>query len=267
MSLLELKNVSVQLSGNKALLSNLDISLESGGLYCVLGPNGAGKSSILKTIGGEFSKNIVSGEITYQAKTLDLWSVDTLATQLAFLPQFSSLNFPFFVEEIVAMGRIPHNTGKNIDQFIVDKCIKIFDLDFLRGRIYPSLSGGEKQRVQLARVLCQIWCDDQYSGQLLMLDEPTSSLDIAHQHSLLSQLQKLSDRGLCVLAVMHDLNLAFQYANKILLIKDGHCIARGDAKYLVEDGTVSSLFNIDARIIVDEISGESQLVTSSCKER
>lgn len=141
--------------GQQVVLSGIDLQLRPGEVLGVLGPNGAGKSTLLAAMTGELPAS--AGQVTLDQRALDAWSGPERARRLAVLPQSSSLNFAFRVEEVVAMGRLPHDSGRVRDAQIVQQALQAADAAHLAGRSYLALSGGERQRVHLARVLAQLW--------------------------------------------------------------------------------------------------------------
>ena len=167
--------------GPCVVLSGIDLQLRPGEVLGVLGPNGAGKSTLLAAMAGELAAS--TGQVTLEQRALADWPGPERARRLAVLPQSSSLNFAFRVEEVVAMGRLPHDSGRVRDAQIVQQALQAADAAHLAGRSYLALSGGERQRVHLARVLAQLWPGGE--GQTLLLDEPTSMLDPLHQHTCL----------------------------------------------------------------------------------
>lgn len=232
--------------GDKTLLLNdINCELQAGEILAVIGPNGAGKSTMLKAIAGDLAYH---GEIQIGAAAA---SSKLRARQVAVLPQLSLLNFPFRVFEVVNLARIPHQTGREHDQQIVRSALKLMDIAYLEDRLYPELSGGEKQRVQLARVLAQIWnADDAPSGtRLLLLDEPTAALDLGHQQQLMQAIQVFAKSGVAVLMVLHDINLAAQYADKLLALLCSQQLAYGTVEEVITEQIVHRLFNIESSII------------------
>ena len=170
------------------LLRDISLALGPGRILGLTGPNGAGKSSLLRLIAGDIP--LAAGHLQLAGKSREEWPRRLLARRLAYLPQLSLLNFPYTVEEVVTLGRMPHDTGLSIDAGILAQAMAATDISGLRGRLYTRLSGGEKQRVQLARVFSQVW--DAGTGGLLLLDEPTTALDLAHQQMVLGAVRDLA---------------------------------------------------------------------------
>lgn len=209
--------------GSKVILDNVSIEIEAGKVTTLLGPNGAGKSTLLKALCQEIESQ---GHINYFGRDRTLWSPSTLAKHLAMLPQHSTLTFPFLANEVVELGGIPLQESNRALTKIAQEKMDTADVSHLADRLYPSLSGGEKQRVHLARVLTQL----HHSGDqcVLMLDEPTSALDLAHQHNTLKIARKMADeQNAAVIVVLHDLNLAAQYSDRLVVLKGGQLVCDG----------------------------------------
>lgn len=245
--LLIIKNVAIRLANAKqsALLENANCKVNTGEIMAIIGPNGAGKSSLVKAISGDidFQGSIIIDGASNNPKLR--------ARQLAVLPQLSLLNFPYKVSEVVALARIPHASGATRDKKIVQDALALMDADYLHDRLYTDLSGGEKQRVQLARVLAQIWDANDAPNQrrLLLLDEPTTALDLGHQRMLMQSLKQLANQNLSVVMVLHDLNLAAQYADTMLALVCGQQLKFGPTKEVITTANIKTLFGVDTKII------------------
>jgi iron complex transport system ATP-binding protein len=176
-------------------------------------------------------------------------SIRKIAQSLAVMPQHSSLNFAFSCEEVVELGRTPHATGTKIDREIAHSALESVDGDQLAKRLYTELSGGEKQRVQLARVLAQIWQPEPGQSRYLLLDEPTASFDLAHQRLTLDVLRRLASEGVGILVVMHDLNLAAQLADTMVLMKQGRIMTTGQAEHVMQASLIREVFDVDVSIV------------------
>ncbi|WP_120510717.1 heme ABC transporter ATP-binding protein [Photobacterium salinisoli] len=210
--------------GGKVLLDNLNISFRSGELTALLGPNGAGKSTLLKVLSGEMH---AKGNVYIFGEPRKSWNTNRLAHHMGVLPQHSTLSFGFTAQEVAQLGTMPLKLSLKDSQQITRQKMAEVGISHLSQRLYPSLSGGEKQRVHFARVLTQLsTASDQC---ILMLDEPTSALDLAHQHTCLSLAKKMADDGAAVILVIHDLNLAAEYADRLILLNHGKIQADGDA--------------------------------------
>ena len=246
--LLEAKNVTVEI-GKARLLDDVSLSLMPSTVTCLLGPNGAGKSTLLKVLAGALPPSL--GEVQFRQRPLGR-RPDELARRRAVLSQSTTLGFSFRVIEVVALGRSPHvrQSSAALDRQIVDAAMTAADVTHLAARRYPTLSGGEQQRVQLARVLAQLMDGSgDVSGRLLMLDEPTASLDLAHQQQVLAIARDFSRSGGTVLAVLHDLNLAASVADLVCLLKEGRMAASGRPKDVLTPDVIGDVFAIDAAIL------------------
>ncbi|MEZ5591263.1 MAG: heme ABC transporter ATP-binding protein [Gammaproteobacteria bacterium] len=255
------QNVSYS-TGQRQLLQKVSLVLQPGQVLALVGPNGAGKSTLLKLLVGELQPS--AGTVLMNERPLPDWPLSERARQRAVLPQDSTLSFGFTVQEVVLLGRSPYGSGRSsYDYHVAQEALAAAAVEHLAARSYMSLSGGERQRVQLARVLAQLWPDPKLapaqtglvqkriSGpRYLLLDEPTASLDLAHQHATLRQAQQLArQRGLGVLAVLHDLNLAAEYADHIALLQQGRLVAQGTPFEVLTPALIEQTFAMSAQII------------------
>ncbi|MDO8697574.1 MAG: ATP-binding cassette domain-containing protein, partial [Pseudomonas sp.] len=195
--MLEVQQLRVQ-RGAVAVLDGVNLQLLPGQVLGVLGPNGAGKSTLLGALSGELAA--AGGRVLLDGRALADWPGPERARRLAVLPQTSSLDFAFRVEDVVGMGRLPHSSGRELDGQIIAAALAAADAAYLSGRNYLTLSGGERQRVHLARVRAQLWPGG--AGQTWLLDEPTSMLDPLHQHTTLQALRDFAQRGAAVLVIV-----------------------------------------------------------------
>lgn len=246
MSVIAINNVGLDIN-QVSLLDTINLQVEAGQIVAILGPNGAGKTSLLKVITGELAAT--RGEVLINARSNLDWPRQQLAQFMGVLPQQSLLNFPFTVAEVVSLGRTPHDTGVSRDKEICREALQTVDCLHLRDRLYTQLSGGEKQRVQLARILAQIWEANTLGERLLILDEPTSSLDLAHQQQILEAVTDFSRQGCAVIVVLHDLNLAARFANKIVLLSCGRITAQGTPEEVFQPSVIEKVFAVKVDII------------------
>ncbi len=233
--------------GRKRILDDISLQIQPGEMVAVLGPNGAGKSSLLKIMAGE--QRFFNGQLKLNGRSYHDWSANEIARMVGVLPQSSELMFPFSVAEVVMLGRLPHSTGRFRDREIVAQAMQLLDVSHLSETLYPALSGGEKQRVQLARVLTQIWEADLVGDRYLLLDEPTSALDLSHQHQTLEVARRLARQGTGVMAILHDLNLAAQYADRIVLLGNGQLVAEGAVDKVLVPEQIRELYDIDVAVM------------------
>lgn len=241
--MLEVRDLQV-IRGHKNVLDGISLDVVAGQVLGVLGPNGAGKSTLLGALCGELTPH--RGRVLLHGRPLPDWTGQERAQRLAVLPQVSSLGFAFRVEEVVAMGRLPHRTGQARDREIVTAALEAADALHLAERSYLALSGGERQRVHLARVLAQLWPGEE--GRTLLLDEPTSALDPLHQHTTLQAVRGFADRGAAVLVILHDLNLAARYCDRILLLENGQPYALDVPDTVLQPDALKAVFGLDVLV-------------------
>lgn len=237
------KQLSVTL-GNRHILHDISLSIPMGKITTLIGPNGCGKSTLLRSMIGYISSPREC--VTIFDKPLSSYSQNKLARQMAFLPQVPNMPKDMTVEELVYCGRYPYqnwwkNTAKE-DREIVDNALSITKTDHLRHQLIPSLSGGERQRVWIAMALAQ-------EPKLLVLDEPTTYLDINHQLEIMELLKRLNkEQGLTVLMVLHDLTQAVQYSDYMAVIKTGRLIVAGNTKDITSDTLFKEVFSVDVQV-------------------
>lgn len=231
--------------GGHRLISDVSLSIASGETVAIIGPNGAGKSTLLRLLTGYLTPDC--GECRLLGKPLEQWQPQLLAKVRAVMRQHSELAFPFTVEEVVTMGRSPHS-GRDTKQAVRQVMVQT-DCATLAQRDYRQLSGGEQQRVQLARVLVQLW-QSQATPSWLFLDEPTSALDLYHQQHTLRLLRSLTrQQPLAVCCVLHDLNLAALYADRILLLHQGQLVASGTPQEVLQTEILTRWYQADLGVV------------------
>ena len=241
--MLRAENLAVQ-RGPCTVLADINVELRPGEVLGVLGPNGVGKSTLLSALCGELQPS--HGDVWLDQRRLQDWPGSERAQRLAVLPQTSALNFAFRVEEVVAMGRLPHASGRLRDEQIIKQALEAADALHLAGRSYLALSGGERQRVHLARVFAQLWPGGE--GQILLLDEPTSMLDPLHQHITLQATRAFAGQGAAVLVILHDLNLAARYCDRLLLLQRGRPHAMGSPEQVLRVEPLLAVFGLEVLV-------------------
>lgn len=242
-------NVSVRIQG-KTLVDRMSLQVEPGVFSILLGKNGAGKSTFLKALIGDVQPS--EGDIRIDGRHLREYPSAELAKRRAVMMQSLHLAFGFTAIEVVMMGRSPHAKGFETarDHAIVRDCMRQSGVAHLADRVYPTLSGGEKQRVQFARMLAQLW-EPVQAGEpcVLLLDEPVSSLDLAHQHLIMKLARSLSRRNVAVMMILHDLNLAAQYADQVSVMKDGAMLASGTPDEVFRQGILEEAYDHPVYVI------------------
>jgi iron complex transport system ATP-binding protein len=239
-------HLSYGVRGRK-LLDAVSLQLKPGEVHALLGPNGAGKSTLLKLLAGDLQPE--QGQVELNGRPLMSWTARERARLRAVLPQSDSLRFGFTVSEVVALGRLPcpaHSPQREAG--IVREALVAADAAHLSGRIYTTLSGGERARVQLARVMAQLWepVEIELGGgaRYLLLDEPTASLDLSHQHACLKMARCFAAGGVGVLAILHDPNLAMTYGDEVTLLRDGRMLASGTPVETLTEDKLEALYGI-----------------------
>jgi iron complex transport system ATP-binding protein len=229
------------------LLREASFSAAPGRFLAVLGPNGSGKSTLLKAIGGELPA--LDGSLRWKGTRVQDLDLRSIARERAFLDQHGSVPFAFTAREVVMMGRYPYfsTVPSRTDVAAVDKAMAVMHVDGYQDRPMPLLSGGERQRVHIARTIAQLE-NASMEPTLWLLDEPLNDLDIAHQHILLAFARAYAERGHCVIAVLHDVNLAAQYAHRFLLLQQGRILAQGSAGDVMQVPLLSSAYGMSAHV-------------------
>ncbi|UPW17706.1 heme ABC transporter ATP-binding protein [Agarivorans sp. TSD2052] len=245
MNSVQLTNIDLQL-GVKRLFKQLSVSFSAGQHTALLGANGAGKSSLLKLICGDRTQH--AGVIDILGQPREAWNKPALSRHLAVLPQSSELSFAFSVSEVVALGLINSSLSYQQQQHVIKQQLDLMDIWHYRDTPYPQLSGGEKQRVHYARVTAQL-ATTPIEQQILLLDEPTSALDLSHQQVLMEHASQLSQQGATVISVVHDLNLASRYCQRIILLKQGEICADGKPEQVLTQANINHVFDYDAQIL------------------
>lgn len=235
------RGVVVELGG-VPVVHGVDLEVRAGEVLALLGPNGAGKSTLLGTLAGDHRP--AAGDVELAGRPVDRWSVRDLARHRAVLPQHTAVSFPFTVAEVVAMGRAPWaGTPQEVDDdAAVAEALEACDVTHLADRTVPTLSGGERARVGLARVLAQ-------RVGLLLLDEPTAALDLHHQEMVMARARTHADAGGAVVVVLHDLTLAGAWADRLCLLSRGTVAAAGEPADVLTPEGLSAVYGCAVDVV------------------
>lgn len=229
--------------GRKIILQPVSLAVARGEFVVLLGPNGAGKSSLLRVVSGEQQPN--AGQIRIAGQALAAWRGHKLARHRAVMPQRVTVNFPFTVREVVALGC--RSGGVTFHNPLIEHLLARLGIGGLADRLIATLSGGEQQRVQLARVLAQLW--ESPGPRLLLLDECTSALDPAQQQLVFGLLRELArNEGYAILAVVHDLNLAAAYADRLAVMQGGCVVADGRVRDVLTPQMLGQVYGFETRV-------------------
>ncbi|OIJ67190.1 heme ABC transporter ATP-binding protein [Streptomyces mangrovisoli] len=215
--LAEAEDLRVRL-GTREVLRGVSLTARAGEMLALVGPNGAGKSSLLGALAADLAPS--GGTVRLHGRPAAEWTAHELALRRAVLPQSAALAFPFAVEDVVRMGRAPHTCAPAEDDAAVARAMAATEVDGFAARPFSALSGGERARVALARVLAQ-------QAPLLLLDEPTAALDLRHQELVLRLCRERARAGDAVVVVLHDLGLAAAHAHRVALLRAGRVVADG----------------------------------------
>lgn len=248
--------------GAADVLSGIDIDLDAGELVTVVGPNGAGKSTLLAALSGE--RAATSGEVLLLGQPVANYSARELALRRTVLPQSTSLLFNFTVHEVVQLGlHCAREAGADLHPpGLIAAALEQVGIAHLRDRHVPTLSGGERQRVHLARCLVQMQASPRQGPKLLMLDEPTASLDPSHQHRVMQIARDFTRFGNAVMAVVHDLNLAAAYADRLVVLSDRRVTYNGPVECGLTPTLLAQVFRLDADIIRHPRTGRPVVLQS-----
>ncbi|WP_449387873.1 heme ABC transporter ATP-binding protein [Chryseobacterium lineare] len=239
------------------ILDSVDVQLEYGEFLAIVGPNGAGKSSLLSVLANEVKSK---QQILFKDKNIGDWSVKELSKHKAKFSQHNSNDIPLEVKDVVMMGRYPYFDAqpRQEDHEAMNKMMYETDVFHLKGREYNTLSGGEKQRVHLSRVMAQL--QNEIAHKLLFLDEPLNNLDVKHQYKALEIIKNFTKKANSAIVVLHDLNLAAQYADKILLMKSGRVAAYGTPEEVFTAEKISEAYNFPCTVCDHPITHNPMII-------
>lgn len=248
------------LAGGRALIDNVSATFGPGRLHLIIGPNGAGKSTLIKLLARLLRPH--SGRVAYGEAEGEHWTERELARHRAVLSQAIEVAFPIPVHELVMMGRYPHFRGRprGADERICDDVMRYFDVSDLADRSYGTLSGGERQRVNFARVLAQIWQPVTGSARYLFLDEPLTFLDIGHQIDFMKKVREFASQpDVVAVGVLHDLNLAAKFADRLILLHQGRILADGGTLDVLTAEHLRAAFEITPVLLTNPATGDVHL--------
>ncbi|QBS39003.1 heme ABC transporter ATP-binding protein [Nocardia sp. CS682] len=253
---LRARGVSVDRRGDKSaqrrVLEAVDFDVAAGEVVALVGPNGAGKSTLLAALAGELTPS--EGTVELEGHALTHWSPLDMARRRAVLPQTHTVGFPFTAREVVAMGRAPwlRTERRELDEERIAAAMAAADVEHLAARSFPTLSGGERARVALARVLAQ-------DTGTLLLDEPTAALDLGHQEAVLRLATSRAETGTAVVVVLHDLGIAAAYADRVAVLESGRIAADGPPRQVLTTELLSRVYQHPVEVLNHPVTG-AQLV-------
>lgn len=239
--MLVVKDVSYKI-GKLSLVEDINLSIPQGELVAIVGANGAGKTTLLRLLAGEIQAS--KGDVILDGKSLSIYKAHELALQRAVMRQHVFMNFDFTSYEIVMMGRHPHiRSGETkADHAIIEQALATTETNHLREQLYSTLSSGEKARITLARVLAQ-------QTKVLLLDEPTGTMDMRHQQMTMKLIRDFANDSGVVVAIVHDLNLAAMYADRIAIMKQGKMLAIGKPDEILTANNIRNAFNLEVEVM------------------
>ena len=241
----------------KTLVNRVELDLHAGEVLAIVGPNGAGKSTLCGLLAGDLAPT--EGEASLCGRALRSMKPAALARLRSMLSQHTHLRFPFTAWDVTLMGRHPHisrwRSPAEADYASVERAMERTQVLHLARRLYPTLSGGEQRRVSLARVLAQ-------DSPVVLLDEPTAALDIGHQQLVMSLCRRLAREGRAVLAVLHDLNLAGSYADRVMVMSQGEVVATGSPEEVLCAELLSDVFNQQVMVVPHPQTGKPVVLAS-----
>lgn len=239
--MIEIKNI-VKKYGNKAVVDNVSTRIEKGKITSFIGPNGAGKSTLLSMISRLIDMD--SGQVTIDGKDLEDWDNKDLAKKISILRQANNINIKLTVRELVEFGRFPYSKGNltEEDNKYIEEALDYMKLQDLQDRYLDELSGGQRQRAYIAMVIAQ-------NTEYIFLDEPLNNLDMKHSVEIMKILKKLvKELGKTVAIVIHDINFASCYSDKIVALKDGKLVEDGSTEKIINNYSLSAIYDMDFNV-------------------
>lgn len=252
MAMIRLDQLCFHYPHRPLVINGLSCEFEKASMTAILGVNGSGKSTLIRLLNGWL--NASGGSVYVGEKNLRDISVAALARKIAYVPQFQPQLFPVTVFDTVLSGRIPHAGARpsSEDLAVVEKVLLRLQLASLALRNVQQLSGGERQKVLIARALAQ-------ATEVVLLDEPTASLDLKHQHEVLGLLRELKEEGLCIILALHDINMAVRYCSHCLLLKEGQPLAAGEVG-IIDTDLLQALYDVEVAMV--EVGGQRVFISA-----
>tara|TARA_B100000941_G_C28412818_1_gene504424 strand:- start:228 stop:1001 length:774 start_codon:yes stop_codon:yes gene_type:complete len=250
---LNLESISLRLD-NRQILKDVSLEINEAEIVSVIGPNGAGKSTLLNVLTGDINPD--SGKIVYDNKQLKQISIQERAFTRSVMSQMQTLVFNFIVKDVIEMGWLQRGNSDFSNNFSMafENVTKECNVHNLIHRKFNSLSGGEQRRVHFARTLLQLWRPSESNDpRYLLLDEPTANLDLSSEMLLMNILKKRASMNVGILVILHDLNLASHFSDKIAIIKDGELMAFGEPEKIMEDAFLTSIYEVPIKVKYDPL--------------
>jgi iron complex transport system ATP-binding protein len=265
--MLEARDATVMLH-ERALVANVSLSVAPGETVAVVGENGAGKTTLMRVLAGDRlpPRARVEGDVFLAGRPIHDWPLSERARLRAVLPQRPEIAFAFTAREVAALGRYPSGSRWRADEddAIALAALALADAAHVADREVSTLSGGEQARVHLAAAFAQLWETSFEHPRFLLLDEPTAALDLAHQHALLDTARAFArTRGIGVVAILHDLNLAAMYADRVLILKRGRVLAHGAPAQVLQPATIAEGFGVAAQVMRHPLTAGILIATAA----
>lgn len=251
-NIITIKNLDFSFNKNEKILKNINLIIEKGKFYSILGTNGSGKTTLLKLMSKVL--NINDEKIFIDGKDINKINIKELSKKIAVVPQSTQIEFDFSVRDIVMMGRAPYtsrfSSENKEDIDICERAMKATNTYHLKDKSINDLSGGERQRVIVARSIAQ-------STEIILLDEPISHLDIHHQIDILNEIKNMNIKNnITIISVLHDLNLAAEYSDELILMKDGTVFAKGAPEQIIKKDVIKNVYDLKVDIFNNPKTGK-----------
>ncbi|TNC82726.1 MAG: heme ABC transporter ATP-binding protein [Oleiphilus sp.] len=251
-------NIAYQVK-ERRILTDINLELSEGEFTVLIGPNGSGKSSLLKILAGLEAPE--KGEILFNNMPLKSYSTQQLSALRGVLSQSIHLGFPMRNQEIVKLG-MPTRTRQNNHDELITSALAMTGSEHLADANYDHCSGGEKTRIQMSRILVQLWSSEHFPRQVLFLDEPTAALDLKFQLEVLRLCKALCDQGMTVFCILHDLQLAAHFADQILVMHKGTLIEQGTPSTVLKEDMIASIYGVNSHTFVHPANQKPMIVAS-----